>query len=317
MDVKHFFILNPKAGRKNCADLLEPEIRGVCDRQKLDYEIYITESVGDATNFVKKTCEQNPDKTLRFYACGGDGTLNEVINGVVGVENASVGAVACGSGNDFIKSIGDYDFRDVKTTIEGHSKLVDLIYVKELDRYSVNICTIGFDSDVAAAMPSFKKIPLINGKLAYVLAVVKTFFNRMYHDYTVRLDDEEAEKQTLTLTSVANGNVYGGSFHAAPRAEINDGLLDVCAVKKVTKLQFLQFVGPYQKGKHLDDPKISTFITYKRAKKVEISGEGTLNANIDGEIIPVENKITFEVKKGAVNFIIPEYVVNKPETANV
>ncbi len=317
MDIKHFFILNPIAGKTNCTDLLEPEIRGVCDRQKLDYEIHITESVGDATEFVKKTCEQNPDKSLRFYACGGDGTLNEVINGVVGVKNASVGAVACGSGNDFIKSIGEYNFRDVKTTIEGYSKSVDLIYVKELDRYSMNICTIGFDSDVAAAMPSFKKIPFINGKLAYILAVAKTFFNRMYHDYTVKFDDEEAEKQTLTLTSIANGTVYGGSFHAAPKAEIDDGLLDVCAVKKVTRLQFLKLVGPYQKGKHLDDPKILPFLTYKRVKKIEISSDGTLNANIDGEIIPIENKITFEVIKGAVNFIIPEVLVNKSEHAHV
>ncbi len=307
MDTKHFFILNPTAGKCNCAEMLEPEIRGVCDRQKLNYEIHITQGVGDATEFVKKTCEENKTLSLRFYACGGDGTLNEVINGIVGVSNASIGAIACGSGNDFIKSMGDYNFRDLKTTMAGYSEKVDLIYIPELDRYSMNICTIGFDSDVAAAMPAFKKVPFVSGKLAYILAVVKVFFKRMYHDYTVRIDGGKEKKETLTLTSVANGTVYGGSFLAAPKAEINDGLLDVCSVKKVNRLQFLQFVGPYQKGKHLDNPKIREHLYYSRVKKIEITADGTLNANVDGEIIPVENKITFEVVPNAVNFIIPAY----------
>ncbi len=315
MDVKHYFILNPIAGKQNCADLLEPEIRGVCDRAKLDYEIHITEGVGDATNFVKKICEQNQTDDLRFYACGGDGTLNEVINGTVGVKNAAVGAIACGSGNDFIKSIGDYNFRDLKSTLNGYVENVDLIYIPELERYSMNICTIGFDSDVAAAMPAFKKVPFVSGKLAYILAVAKTFFKRLYHDYTVKIDDGKEKKETLTLTSVANGTVYGGSFLAAPKAEINDGLLDVCSVKKVSRMQFLRFVGPYQKGQHLDDPKMQDLLYYSRVKKIEISGDGTLNANVDGEIIPVEGKVTFEVVPGTVNFIIP--AVHKKETADV
>ena len=317
MDTKHIFILNPTAGKGNCQDLLEPEIKGVCDRQKLGYEIHLTTSVGDATEFVKKTCEENPDKILRFYACGGDGTLNEVINGAANYPNAHVGAVACGSGNDFIKSVGDFDFRDISATMVGQSEKVDLIYIPEIDRYSINICTIGFDSDIAAEMPSFKKYRFVSGKLAYILAVVKCFFKRMYHTYTVKLDGEEAKTQELTLTSIANGTVYGGGFLAAPRAEINDGLLDVCSIKKINRFEFLQFVGPYRAGKHLEHEKIKTFLTYQKTKKIEISHDGVLNANVDGEIIPVENKITFEIAPSAVNFIIPKYVVNKKQPSMV
>lgn len=317
MNTKHFFILNPTAGKTNCTDLLEPEIRGVCDRQKLDYEIHITQGVGDATEFVKKTCDENPDKQLRFYACGGDGTLNEVINGAANRENACVGAVACGSGNDFVKSVGEYNFRDVGATLSGYSKKIDLIYIKELDRYSANICTIGFDSEVAASMPQFKKYPFVSGKVAYILAVVKNFFNKMHHTYTVKFDDSEEIKEELTLTSIANGTVYGGGFLAAPKAEIDDGLLDVCSIKEINRLKFLEFVGPYRKGKHLDDEKIKPFLNYTRAKKVEISHDGVFNANVDGEIIPVENKITFEISDGALNFIVPQYVVNKKEVSLV
>lgn len=310
MQVKHYFVINPVAGKQNCAELIEPEIKGVCDRKKLNYEIHITQCEGDAINFVKKTCEENPDLSLRFYACGGDGTLNEVINGAVGFDNACVGAIACGSGNDFIKSLGKHDFRDVTCAMQGEEKSIDLIYIKQFDRYSMNICTVGFDADVAARMPQYKKWPLVSGKLAYAMAVVRTLLGKMHNTYEIELDDGEKFSDDLLLATMANGNVYGGQFIAAPKAKINDGIMDFCAVKKLTRLQVAKFIASYAKGTHLENPSLMPFLNYKLVKKVNVFSNGVLNVNVDGEIIPAQNEVTFEIKSNALKFILPHDCVN-------
>lgn len=314
METKHIFVINPTAGKHNCEELLTPEIHGVCDRKKLNYEIYITQGVGDATRFVKKTCEENPNFSLRFYACGGDGTLNEVVNGAVGAKNVAVGALACGSGNDFIKSLGEHDFKNLVLATQGVCEKIDLIYIPELDRYSNNICTVGFDADVAAKMPEYKKIPFVSGKLAYIMAVVRTLLGKMWHTYKITLSNGQEINDNLLLATMANGNVYGGQFIAAPKAKINDGIMDFCAVKKLTRLQVAKFIASYAKGTHLENPSLLPFLNYQTVEKVEVCSNETLNVNIDGEIVPVKEKVSFEIKKGALNFIIPTTAVyNEPQ----
>lgn len=313
MDTKHYFIINPMAGKTNCQELLEPEIQGVCDRRKLNYEVYVTTKEGDATEFVKKVCRENKDELKRFYACGGDGTLNEVVNGAAEEENCFVGAIACGSGNDFIKSLGNFNFRSVADAVDGLTQSVDLIYIPELNRYSINICTVGFDADAAAKMPEYKKLPLVNGKMAYILAVAKTLLGKMHNTYEITLDDKETFTDDLLLASMANGNVYGGQFIAAPKAKIDDGIMDFLAVKKLSRLQVAKFISSYAKGKHLENPSLAPFLNYKTVKKVNIKTNGVVNVNIDGEIIPIENNVGFEIKENALNFILPTIYANKEE----
>ena len=102
--MKHYFIINPAAGKENYYQT----VKTVTDRVKetFDCALYQTSGRGDATAFIKQYCTEHPTEQVRFYACGGDGTLNEVVNGVVGFENASVGCYPCGSGNDFVKYYG-------------------------------------------------------------------------------------------------------------------------------------------------------------------------------------------------------------------
>ena len=99
--MKHIFIVNPAAGKASTAEFLKEELGRV--GEGYDWEIYETKAPEDATLFVKKTCEENPSTAIRFYACGGDGTVSEVVTGAIGPENASVGCYPCGSGNDFVK----------------------------------------------------------------------------------------------------------------------------------------------------------------------------------------------------------------------
>ena len=101
--MKHIFILNPAAGKENAKEKLAAQLKSVY--ANVDYEIYETRGRGDASAYIKQYCETNKE-SVRFYACGGDGTLNEVVNGAVGFPQASVGCIPCGSGNDFVKYYG-------------------------------------------------------------------------------------------------------------------------------------------------------------------------------------------------------------------
>ena len=102
--MKHIFIVNPHAGATSAVEELRNELAG--SEFGSDYEFYVTKAPLDATKYVRSRCEAEPESTLRFYACGGDGTLNEVASGAIGFSNAEVACYPCGSGNDYIKYYG-------------------------------------------------------------------------------------------------------------------------------------------------------------------------------------------------------------------
>ena len=166
--MKHYFILNPAAGKSNSFRVLqaalETEYRG-----KVDYEIYETSAPGDATSFIRSYCREHTEP-VRFYACGGDGTLNEVVNGVVGFPHASLGCYPCGSGNDYVKYYGGKKyFLDVKAQLEAEEVEIDLMRVG--DRYAINATHFGFDSSVAKVMASVRRKKVIGGKNAYTTGI--------------------------------------------------------------------------------------------------------------------------------------------------
>lgn len=182
--MKHIFIINPKSGKKDSTSIIVDFLKE--NYSDIDYEIYNTKCVNDATNYVKNICEHSEEEIV-FYACGGDGTLNEVINGAVGYDNVYVSVYPCGSGNDFIKSFGkDNYFKDLHNVINGKFKKIDLLKVN--GRYTINMCNLGFDASVAYNMQKFKKWPLINGKGAYNLSLVYSLIFNMKHTCKIEID---------------------------------------------------------------------------------------------------------------------------------
>ena len=147
--MKHIFVVNPAAGKTNAVQALQKELETKY-KGSLDYEIYQTRAPRDATAYIRNYCHTHTEP-VRFYACGGDGTLNEVVNGVVGFSHASMGCYPCGSGNDYVKYYGDTSaFLDVAALIEGEETEIDLMKVG--DRYAINATHFGFDSSVASVM---------------------------------------------------------------------------------------------------------------------------------------------------------------------
>lgn len=299
--MRHVFIVNPTAGIKNSLQDVESKLK---QRPKLDYEIYITQSKGDATAFVSKKCQES-DEDIIFYSCGGDGTLNEVASGMVGHNNAILAIYPCGSGNDYVKYYGDkQEFLNLDNLLDGEETRIDLIRVG--DRYAVNACHFGLDSAVAKKMGEVKHKKIIGGKNAYNTGVLYALFTALKTKCKVIGDGEVLNDDKILICTCVNGRYVGGSYKCAPRSLNNDGYMEVCCIKPVSIFKFLKFMKHYKAGDYLDMPNLAPYLEYRRCKKVEIiGGQKNFIISLDGEIVEGD-RFEVNILEGALRFIVPE-----------
>ena len=303
--MRHIFIINPAAGKTDSSE----EIRQQIHNLKTDdpVEIYITKDVGDAK--VKAQSEASVGDEIRIYACGGDGTANEVLAGIQGHKNCSLGIIPVGSGNDFVKafdSLAKEDFLDLQRMVDGEEMTIDLIEC--CGKYSMNVVSIGFDASVAKNMVKFKRWPLVSGSLAYKLAIAYSLFTQRKHKVKVWVDDKpfgNADyKKTTLLALGANGKYYGGGFKAAPFAKLDDGYMEFLHCKTLSILKLASIIGTYTKGEHYKNPKMP-FMSFDRCKKLRFEAEKPICLNIDGEIYFEENP-ELVIQEAALRIILPK-----------
>lgn len=312
--IKHFFIINPAAGKGKAQSSLIEAIKDACHVAKADYEIYKTVSKGDSTNYVRQKIEEKPEGDVwRFYACGGDGTLSEVICGAVSengpyetmrIPGVEVGCIPIGTGNDFVRNFTSPEFfRDITKQILADSMPIDCYSWGE-GKYAVNMVNIGFDCEAALKASEFKKHPLVIGVFAYVFGVVSTLIKNLGCNTAVQRDNEKAELREFQLVSAANGGFCGGGFHSAPESSLDDGFLDVSLIKKVSRSQFLRLVGRYKKGTHLNTRLGKKVVEYTKARSVDFFFEKPTNVCIDGEITKMES-LHLRVVPNSIAFAVP------------
>ena len=313
MGIRHIFILNPAAGQGQAISL-EDDIISLGNELGIEYEIYKTKEVLDAqveaVRYAKSATSEAP---VRLYACGGDGTVNEILNGIVGYDNVELAIVPTGTGNDFIRNFGTIeDFLDIKRQILGEAKKVDIIgYRSSTDsytsiRYCINMFNIGFDCDVVREAASLKKKPLISGSFAYLLGVAKNLIKMQGTNLTVQLENGKVYSGKLLLTSIANGCYCGGGIKCAPKANPFDGLMDVSLIKKCSRAKFLSLFPKYVKGTHIDSKAAETLLKYIQVKKLSImTNDDTMYFSTDGEITNT-TRLDLEVMPKAISFSIPK-----------
>ncbi|MBQ4050812.1 MAG: diacylglycerol kinase family lipid kinase [Oscillospiraceae bacterium] len=297
--MRHIFIINPVSGKGNALQL-DPKIRALLEKSGLDWEIHHTEAPGEATAYVRKKAAEAPS---RFYACGGDGTLHEVIEGVLDYPESAVGVIPAGTGNDFVKSFASpAAFHDIEKQLNGTLHKIDLI--KAGEHFSTNVINIGFDCEVVAWVNTHRDNPLCRGPLSYLIGVLAVLFRKLGTELEIRFNGKELKGRYLLCTA-ANGQFYVGGFHPAPRAALDDGLMDFAIVKKVGRLRFLSLLPSYRTGTYIDRKDIQDILTVDRCEQLEIIAPEGGNVCIDGEVYPFR-QLQLEVLPGAVSFIIPE-----------
>ena len=299
----YHFILNPKSGRTRKYQHVEDAIKFECKKRALSYHIYYTTCPGDAMEYVTSMVRISQDKQ-RFICIGGDGTINEVVNSAPCNENVEFGVIPSGSGNDFIRNFTNNSlFESIEAQIEGNTISLDLI--KCNDSYSVNMVNIGFDCAVARMASKLKKSKFVPAKLSYIAGLIVVAFRKIGTKMKIIFDDGEIIDKVLTLTAIGNGRFCGGGFCAAPLANLSDGIMDVCYIKKVSIFKFISLVGIYKSGKHLDSKRAQKVISYKRVSHFRMEFEEPLPICNDGEINGAKT-IEFSVIPNGFNFVIPK-----------
>ena len=313
MPMRHIFIANPAAGKKDQTLTAAGHIGRLCRELGLEYEIFVTEYPRHACEIVDRERAEHPDKLLRFYACGGDGTLNEVAGAAVQHDNTQVTHYPMGSGNDFIRMFRDLErFHDLKELLEGD--VLELDYLQTDCGVSVNIFSVGADARISAGMQKYKRLPGLGGSAAYIASIGEHFIRGLCRPCRVEVDGRVFDgKQTLVLA--ANGRFYGGGFYPTPDADPTDGWMDVVIVHGVSRLTAAKVIGMYQKGHAKDLPE---YITVLRAKEMTItSTDGkTFVLNLDGENRPADS-LRVWVPQRKMHFVVPRGVEILPPGTGV
>lgn len=297
--MKHLFIINPAAGKYDHTGEFTQKIREVCDRRCIAYEILVSRAPGDCTRIAQAAAVTGDP--VRIYACGGDGTLNEIVNGVVGYRNVALTHFPGGSGNDFIRIFSDPTaFRDLGRLLDADVASFDLIRCGR-EQYAINICSMGLDARIGTAIGKYKRLPLVSGSGAYFLSTGVNFVKGVHRHYVVEIDGEEFDGRQ-TLICIANGRWYGGGFNPVPEAEPDDGLLEVLLVKDISRATVANVIGKYKKGLYSQYPDI---IRHFRCKRVVVRCDEKNEVNLDGELL-MRKEATFEVVPKAIRFFYPK-----------
>ena len=298
--MKHIFIVNPAAGKGSAAKRIIPKIESYFSTHPdLSWEIYQTKEALDGKAYVESVAKTG--EPVRFYACGGDGTLYEVVNGAYKYPNAAVGIIPLGSGNDFARIFGGSEkLFDIDAQVNGETMPFDLIDAG--GHVAINQCSMGLDVEVCAKQAYFKKLPGVGGEFAYTMSLFYCLLRRLNSEFKIIIDDKETYEGTMLFSLCASGRWYGGGYKGAPKAVPNDGLLDFIIVRKtVGRLKLAGLVGKYKRGEHLS----WDFTTFVRGKKMQILSKNPAAVNVDGECDYVTES-TFRLLEGALPLIVPD-----------
>lgn len=300
--MKHCFILNPYAGKGGFINEWKEKIEKACRSAEISFEIYLTQAPGDAAHYVRRKAAEWPGETIRFYACGGDGTLCEAANGIMTSEqrdNLSLGLIPSGTGNDFVRNFTDSEnFLNPEAQIKAEPVKVDLIRCN--DMYAVNMINVGFDCEVVCKTADLKKKAWIPSKMAYIAGLMATLIRKP--GVSVK-EAPDAEERRYLLTTYANGGFCGGGFYSNPLARLNDGKIDVLRVNNVSRFQFLSMVGSYKKGAHLT-PRFASILNVHKEEALDLYFENDTNISVDGEIFRVR-ELHLSIEREALSFLVP------------
>ena len=294
----HLFIINPAAGSRDRTKDYSQTIEKVCGERGLTYRIEVSAAPGECARIAREAAKTGEE--YRIYACGGDGTLNEVVAGAAGYDNVAVSVFSGGSGNDFVKIFSEPKaFFELERLLDAEEATFDLIQCN--DDISLNICSVGLDARIGTDVANYKRIPLLSGFRAYAVSTLVNVFRGISEHYVVEVDGEVIDGEQ-TLICACNGRFYGGGFNPVPDADPTDGLLDVLLIKKVSVLKVAQVIGKYKAGKYTE---LSDLMRHFRTKQVVIRCDGPTSINLDGEL-RVADTVTFRIADQKIRFFYPK-----------
>jgi YegS/Rv2252/BmrU family lipid kinase len=302
---KLLVIINPWAGR-GAAGRRRPELEQALRESGADFDIVATHAVGGAIELAWQGVERGYG---RIVAVGGDGTINEIVNGIKGGEaefgrRARLGLIPLGTGSDFIKVLDGVEANDihggVRRAVGERVRAVDLGRVQVGDRaprFFINALGMGLDAQVAAES---LKLTKLKGLAVYLVAIIRALANYKAHPMTVEYDGTRIHRRLL-FASPANGRCQGGGFWLTPDALIDDGLLDICLVDKMRLDEIIRHLPKVMEGTHTGLKQV----TMGRARSLSVQSSAPIPVATVGEVIATDARsITVETLPGAIEILI-------------
>lgn len=294
--MRHLFIINPAAGKKKSTAILEQMLA----RLSFDHQVAYTTGEGDAQRITAQAVASG--EPIRIYACGGDGTLNEVVNGAAGHDHAAITNVPKGTGNDFLKLFGpDHRtlFYDLEELAVGPQSPMDLMDCN--GKLGIDVVCAGVDARIAADVHRYKDWHFVSGMGAYCLALVENvLFKGISRPMSVAFGPRDFSGET-TLVCVCNGRHYGGGFMPVPEAMPDDGVLDMLLIPKVGLFTLIRLLSKYAKGLYRDYPEL---ILSHHGDSLTYSSSREIVTVVDGEVMRGKH-FTVRLSEKKVNFFYP------------
>ncbi|HJB80862.1 MAG TPA: diacylglycerol kinase family lipid kinase [Candidatus Flavonifractor intestinigallinarum] len=271
--------MNPHAGKFDRSQEMLEKIRHMMAGRREEWSAVRTQGPGHAVALVEEAARQGDE--LRVYACGGDGTLNEVVNGAAGRDHVAVTHCPMGSGNDFLRIFGQDAgrFWQLDQLLDAPQTAMDLIECN--GRYALNVCSVGFDARICFGAAYFKKLPLVSGTAAYQLSALRTIIRGIHLPYQVEIDRETMPGERFTLLCACNGRYYGGGFNPSPTAMPDDGALDFIVIPAVSRFTVLALIKKFARGEIGEIPQA----ILRRGRTMNVICDRKTAVNVDGELV--------------------------------
>lgn len=287
------FVVNPEAGKGKSLKVIE-RIKAVAEKMGVKIDVAVSESAEDAEAKARKFATDGYDYLI---AVGGDGTVNQILQGAMASDKLTFGIVSAGTGNDFIEMIGfpqKFSDEDIETIFRAPTKRIDVGICNK--RYFLNGIGMGMDAQVVY---KYHQPSILKGKLKYYKSLLSSIFFFKDKPLVLEADDNKYQTESLMLT-LGNGRKYGSGFFLLPEALIDDGLMDICLFGKVTPLKRIGKLLSVIRKVH---PKDKKTVQYIRAKKAKVVFQQMVPAHIDGELL-FDLNYEVEIIPKALNIII-------------
>lgn len=294
--MKHVFIINSTA-RKHDQERLLRQIRDHFP----DAQVLFTQHAGHARELADQAACSC--RSIRVYACGGDGTLHEVVNGLIGHDNAQLAVIPIGTGNDFVKTfapITPEQFCALANYQEAEAMPCDVLMID--GQACINTVSAGLDVKVAYHVSKFRRIPGMRGTLPYYLGLLVSMCGRIAESFQIEIDGRPAARKDRLFAVAGNGRYYGGGYCPVPSARCDDGMLDYCLIQNVPRWKIIQLSARYQEGTHIA---YTDLVSHGRASTMRILTEGRkIRLNLDGELHEAADPL-ITVNKHALQLVLP------------
>ncbi len=283
----HYVIFNPSAGRGRGRKLIDI-YRPLLDRYLGNYDHVVTTHPGDEAELTDRALDAGYPAIV---AVGGDGTWSSVSDRIAraGRHDVTLGLLPAGTGNDFGKSIGvraDRVEAVIKGIADGRRRTIDVGRVG--DRYFLNVVGFGFD---IAVIDDAEHFPVLQGDALYQFCALRQLFK--FRGIPIELTDSDGRKtkQAHLMLTISNGNFFGGSFHIAPDARLDDGMLDAVSIYNVGPINRVRLFSRVAKGKHRGHEKVGI----SQSSRFTVTCEEPVRYEVDGEVFTME-ETSIEIK---------------------